>query len=159
MLHSLSLLLSIAFFNFTEASCWFDFLKDIFLGIFGGTVVSIVITLIEYLNCKRKNLEQLLDLFYKQRYEFNKVTYFDPEDAKSTNCSDLINAVIKLYQDIKFYHSAIGNIIVDTSFICFPKKKFKNLMSYYGNIQKIDNKFTITNFYFKKIKIENAPSM
>lgn len=147
-----SLLLSIAFYLFVETSNWFDFLKDLFLGIFGGTVVSIVITLIEYLDCKRKNLEQLFDLFCKQRYEFNKIIYFNPEDKGNTNCSDLINKVIKSYQDVKFHHSIMGNIIVDTSFICFPKKKFEKLMSFYGNIQNVYYKFIEANFHFKNFQ-------
>lgn len=147
-----SLLLSIVFYHFVETSSWFDFLKDLFLGVFGGTVVSIVITLIEYLDCKRKNLEQLFDLFCKQRYEFNKIIYFNPEEKDNINCADLINKVIKSYQDVKYHHSIIGNVIVDTSFICFPKKKFKKLMLFYGNIQNVYHKFIEANLYFKNFQ-------
>lgn len=152
-----SLLLSIVFYHFVETNGWFDFLKDLFLGVFGGTVVSIVITLIEYFDCKRKNLEQLFDLFCKQRYEFNKIIYFNPKEKDNINCADLINTVIKSYQDVKYHHSIIGNIIVDTSFICYSKKKFEKLMSFYGNIQNVYNKFIEANFHFKNFQNGECP--
>lgn len=145
----LSLLLSIICFQFLEENIWFDFLKDLFLGVFGGTVVSIVIALIEYNDCKKKNLEQLFDAFCKQRREFNKILYFDSKTKDNTNCLDSIDNVIKSYQSVKYYHSIIGNTIADTSFIYCKSKKFEKLMSYYQMIKSVNHKYIEANFHFE----------
>lgn len=92
----LSLLLSIVCFRFIKTNIWFDLFKDLFLGVFGGTVVSIVITLIEYNDCKKKNLEQLFVVLCKQRHEFNKIHYFSSETKDDTNCLESIDDVLSL---------------------------------------------------------------
>ena len=184
---------------------------------FSGAIFSVFITLIEYYDCRRKNLEELFDLFHRQRYSINQIKYYEdhrfydlfysvlhkkyifrdsyksqeeykqllgkyknntilypedmPDDEKTKMAEQQIRwdqsevvrkitEVIDSYQSVEYFYSKMGNIIVDTSFICKPRKRFRTLMSYYGMIQTLSDEFSKTDFHFKNYQDGNcSPSV
>lgn len=71
-----SLILAVVFHMLSLENSHFDFLVDLWLGIFSGAFLSTSITIVEYFSCRKKNLEELFNLLCNQRYEFNKIEYF-----------------------------------------------------------------------------------
>lgn len=72
----LSFVLAVVFHMLPLENSHFDFLADLWLGIFSGAFLSTAITIVEYFSCRKKNLEGLFNLLCNQRYEFNKIEYF-----------------------------------------------------------------------------------
>lgn len=212
-----SLLLALLFFEWAKNNSNYEFLWELFLGLFSGAILSVFITLIEYYDCRRKNLEELFDLFHRQRYSINQIKYYEdhrfddlfysvlhkkfvfrdsyksqedykkllnnyknntilypedmPDDEKTVMAEQQIRwdqsvvtrritEVIDSYQGVEYFYSKMGNIIVDTSFIFKPRKRFKTLMGYYGMIQTLSDEFIKADFHFKNYQDGNcSPSV
>lgn len=115
-----SLILAVVFHMLPLENSHFDFLVDIWLGIFSGAFLSTAITIVEYFSCRKKNLEELFNLLNNQRCELKKIKYF-PEHI----CNEKFMAALhERYRNENYAKLGLPELIQDDALKSLQEEYF-----------------------------------
>lgn len=141
------------------------FLNDIFINLFGGTVILFVTSIIEYFSNRRKQLENLMKFILKYRNQFSKIKYLDEvkiltydEYKKKFNIDDSnIELMFKTMDDCDRYNKSLMidfDEIVD-AYIDISQTNFNDFWDIYDDLHFIyknkTNKFKLYEEVFKYV--------
>ncbi len=132
----------ISLFNFKNADYW----SNLFLGIFTSGLLTLMISIINYRNEKRKTLEK----FYVNTMKVIKNIYFYIAHKTNDNIDYTIDLILEIS---KFDYTELDNAYGDISFMFNNKKNTKYIFEdIYNPICEFKNLISFCSFHFNEYK-------